>query len=76
MTGKQRLILEYVQAHEKNRGRPPSYLRIADAVGLPSRAAVVRHVRSLRTAGLVRTEGADVALTEEGALALAEKEPV
>ncbi|MGI9033913.1 MAG: transcriptional repressor LexA [Acidimicrobiales bacterium] len=56
LTGRQREILEVIQAHMRARGYPPSVREIGEAVGLTSTSTVHAHLASLQRLGYLRRD--------------------
>lgn len=53
---RQHQILEFVEAHAKQRGYPPTVREIGDAVGLSSSSTVQNHLNALETKGYIRRD--------------------
>lgn len=61
-------VLMFIQEFERTRHYSPSVREIADGVGISSTSVVVRHLRMLRTAGVltfVDGESRTIVLREE-----------
>jgi len=56
LSGRQRLILDFIVAQQGRRGYPPSVREIGEAVGLTSPSTVHSHLRSLQRQGYVRRD--------------------
>jgi repressor LexA len=56
LTGKRREILEFIGAHQRERGYPPSVREIGEAVGLTSSSTVHTHLTTLQRQGFLRRD--------------------
>ncbi|WP_206446302.1 transcriptional repressor LexA [Agrococcus sp. KRD186] len=56
LTEKQQAILQYIQGAVRQRGYPPSYREIGDAVGLSSLSSVTHQLGQLELAGIIRRD--------------------
>jgi repressor LexA len=56
LTGKRREILDYIAAHQRERGYPPSVREIGEAVGLTSSSTVHTHLTTLQRQGYLRRD--------------------
>ncbi|MDQ6946842.1 MAG: transcriptional repressor LexA [Actinomycetota bacterium] len=56
LTGRQREILEVIEAHMRARGYPPSVREIGEAVGLTSTSTVHAHLASLQRMGYLHRD--------------------
>ncbi|MDQ2754075.1 MAG: transcriptional repressor LexA [Actinomycetota bacterium] len=56
LTGKRREILDFIAAHLKARGFPPSVREIGEAVGLTSSSTVHTHLTTLQRQGYLRRD--------------------
>jgi SOS-response transcriptional repressor LexA len=56
MTGRWRLVLEFIQAYIKMYGVPPSYAIMAKGLGMRSRSNMHRIVHRLEEEGLLETK--------------------
>ena len=56
LTGKRREILEFIAAHQRERGYPPSVREIGEAVGLTSSSTVHTHLTTLQRQGYLRRD--------------------
>lgn len=56
LTEKQQAILQYIQSAVRQRGYPPSYREIGDAVGLSSLSSVTHQLGQLELAGIIRRD--------------------
>jgi repressor LexA len=56
LTARQREILETIEAHQRDRGFPPSVREIGEAVGLTSPSTVHAHLASLQRLGYLRRD--------------------
>jgi repressor LexA len=56
LTGKRREILEYIVAHTRDAGYPPSVREIGEAVGLASSSTVHTHLTTLQKQGFLRRD--------------------
>jgi repressor LexA len=56
LTGKRREILEFIAAHLRDRGYPPSVREIGEAVGLTSSSTVHAHLATLQRQGYLRRD--------------------
>jgi repressor LexA len=56
LTGKRREILEYIVAHLRDAGYPPSVREIGEAVGLTSSSTVHTHLTTLQKQGFLRRD--------------------
>jgi repressor LexA len=56
LTGKRREILDFIAAHQRNRGYPPSVREIGEAVGLTSSSTVHTHLTTLQRQGYLRRD--------------------
>jgi repressor LexA len=56
LTPRQREILETIEAHQRDRGFPPSVREIGEAVGLTSPSTVHAHLASLQRLGYLRRD--------------------
>ena len=56
LTEKQQPILQYIQGAVRQRGYPPSYREIGDAVGLSSLSSVTHQLGQLELAGIIRRD--------------------
>ena len=56
LTGRQREILEVIEAHMREHGYPPSVREIGEAVGLASTSTVHAHLASLQRMGYLRRD--------------------
>ena len=58
LTEKQQAILQVIQKAVRQRGYPPSYREIGDAVGLSSLSSVTHQLGQLELAGMIRRDPA------------------
>ena len=58
LTAKQQAILQVIQKAVRQRGYPPSYREIGDAVGLSSLSSVTHQLGQLELAGMIRRDPA------------------
>ena len=56
LTGKRREILDFIAAHQRERGYPPSVREIGEAVGLTSSSTVHTHLQTLQRQGYLRRD--------------------
>jgi repressor LexA len=56
LTGKRREILDFIAAHQRERGYPPSVREIGEAVGLTSSSTVHTHLTTLQRQGYLRRD--------------------
>ncbi|MGE3621938.1 MAG: transcriptional repressor LexA [Acidimicrobiia bacterium] len=56
LTARQRQILEIIDAHQRDRGFPPSVREIGEAVGLTSPSTVHSHLNTLQKLGYLRRD--------------------
>jgi repressor LexA len=56
LTGKRREILDFIAAHQRDRGYPPSVREIGEAVGLTSSSTVHTHLTTLQRQGFLRRD--------------------
>src|SRR5438270_3778393 len=56
LTGKRREILDFIAAHQRDRGYPPSVREIGEAVGLTSSSTVHTHLTTLQRQGYLRRD--------------------
>lgn len=56
LTGKRREILDFIAAHQKEKGYPPSVREIGEAVGLTSSSTVHTHLQTLQRQGYLRRD--------------------
>ena len=56
LTGKRREILDFIAAHQRERGYPPSVREIGEAVGLTSSSTVHTHLTTLQKQGFLRRD--------------------
>lgn len=56
LTGKRREILDFIAAHHRERGYPPSVREIGEAVGLTSSSTVHTHLTTLQRQGYLRRD--------------------
>jgi repressor LexA len=56
LTGKRREILDFIAAHQRERGYPPSVREIGEAVGLTSSSTVHTHLSTLQRQGYLRRD--------------------
>jgi repressor LexA len=56
LTGKRREILEFIAAHQRDHGYPPSVREIGEAVGLTSSSTVHAHLAVLQREGYLRRD--------------------
>lgn len=56
LTGKRREILDYIAAHQREKGYPPSVREIGEAVGLTSSSTVHTHLTTLQRQGFLRRD--------------------
>ena len=56
LTGKRREILDYIAAHQGEKGYPPSVREIGEAVGLTSSSTVHTHLTTLQRQGFLRRD--------------------
>ncbi len=56
LTGKRREILEFIVAHTRDAGYPPSVREIGEAVGLTSSSTVHTHLTTLQKQGFLRRD--------------------
>ena len=56
LTGKRREILDFIAAHQHDRGYPPSVREIGEAVGLTSSSTVHTHLTTLQRQGYLRRD--------------------
>jgi len=56
LTGKKRMVYEYIVQTTDERGYPPSVREICNAVGLKSTSTVHTHIKSLEQAGLIKKD--------------------
>jgi repressor LexA len=56
LTARQREILETIEAHQRERGFPPSVREIGESVGLTSPSTVHAHLASLQRMGYLRRD--------------------
>ena len=56
LTGKRREILDFIAAHQRERGYPPSVREIGQAVGLTSSSTVHTHLTTLQRQGYLRRD--------------------
>jgi repressor LexA len=56
LTGKRREILEFIVAHTRDAGYPPSVREIGEAVGLASSSTVHTHLMTLQKQGFLRRD--------------------
>ncbi len=56
LTGKRREILDFIAAHQRERGYPPSVREIGEAVGLTSSSTVHTHLTTLQRQGFLRRD--------------------
>src|SRR5438477_563225 len=58
LTGRQRQVLEFIDAEVQRRGYPPSVREIGEAVGLSSPSTVHAHLAALQDKGYLRRDAA------------------
>jgi repressor LexA len=56
LSGKRREILDFIAAHQHDRGYPPSVREIGEAVGLTSSSTVHTHLTTLQRQGYLRRD--------------------
>jgi repressor LexA len=56
LTKRQSEILEYIVAHVRDHGYPPSYREIADELGVSSTATIHEHVKNLELKGYLSSD--------------------
>jgi repressor LexA len=56
LTGKRREILDFIAAHQREKGYPPSVREIGEAVGLTSSSTVHTHLTTLQRQGFLRRD--------------------
>lgn len=56
LTGKRREILDFIAAHQRAHGYPPSVREIGEAVGLTSSSTVHTHLQTLQRQGYLRRD--------------------
>lgn len=56
LTGKRREILDFIAAHQRDRGYPPSVREIGEAVGLTSSSTVHTHLTTLQRQGYLHRD--------------------
>jgi repressor LexA len=56
LTGKRREILDFIAAHQREKGYPPSVREIGQAVGLTSSSTVHTHLTTLQRQGFLRRD--------------------
>jgi repressor LexA len=56
LTGKRREILDFIAAHQREKGYPPSVREIGEAVGLTSSSTVHTHLTTLQRQGYLRRD--------------------
>jgi repressor LexA len=56
LTGKRREILDFIAAHQREKGYPPSVREIGEAVGLTSSSTVHTHLQTLQRQGYLRRD--------------------
>lgn len=56
LTGKRREILDFIAAHQREKGYPPSVREIGEAVGLTSSSTVHTHLKTLQRQGFLRRD--------------------
>lgn len=56
LTGKRREILDFIAAHQGEKGYPPSVREIGEAVGLTSSSTVHTHLQTLQRQGYLRRD--------------------
>lgn len=56
LTGKRREILDFIAAHQRERGYPPSVREIGEAVGLTSSSTVHTHLTTLQRQGYLHRD--------------------
>jgi repressor LexA len=56
LTGKRREILDFIAAHQREKGYPPSVREIGEAVGLTSSSTVHTHLQTLQRRGFLRRD--------------------
>src|SRR5579859_1187340 len=56
LTGKRREILDFIVAHTRDAGYPPSVREIGEAVGLTSSSTVHAHLKTLQRQGFLRRD--------------------
>ena len=56
LTGKRREILDFIAAHQRSKGYPPSVREIGEAVGLTSSSTVHTHLQTLQRQGYLRRD--------------------
>jgi len=56
VTPKQKLVLDFINMYIKMKGFPPSYMNIAEGLGLKSKSNIHRLVHELRSKGLLKVK--------------------
>jgi repressor LexA len=61
ITEKQKLILELIGRHVKQRGFPPTMQELADELGIRSKNAIFKHLAALESKGFIHRHGGGAA---------------
>ena len=64
MTRREKEALDFIKAHHREKGYPPSYDEIADHLGIKSKSGVNRIVVSLEEQGHIRRNNGDRAVKQ------------
>lgn len=59
LTDRQQMVLNYMRAHQRLHGHPPTLRAIADALSIASTNAVLCHLKALQAKGHIRKSRGD-----------------